>query len=1380
MKKWMLLGLFCFLLLLLKGQNADIKFSHLFVKNGLSQGWIRCIIQDKYGFLWFGTGDGLNKFDGYKFKIYKNSPGNHNSLVNNNIRKIFQDSKGNLWIATQGGLNIYNREMDNFIPVTSTFKHSVEDICENDSGDLLIATPEGLFLLNSGSFALSPLIGAIYVSVIQKDAYSNFLIGTYNGLYKLQASTYAYKVIKLDENPGTIDINIRAIYRDSEDNIWLGTNYSGLLKLETKDAGYNEIKITKFIYNQNDKSSINSGAILSIIEDDADRLWIGVENGGLNMLDLNSLSSQKISFNRYVNDPMDNESISNNSIQSLYIDDQNTLWIGTYGDGLNYYNKLLHKFATIKKQASTGNTLSDNHINVLYNEKDYLWIGTENGLNVYDKKNNSYRHYVHENNNPYSISANAIWSIFRDSRGNMWIGTWAGGLNLMDEKNGTFKYFQYRANDEASIGGNNVFQIIETHDKELWIASMSGGVNKYNYQTGKFQRFLHNPFKNSLSNNWVGNIMEYNSNEIWIATSNSVDVYNKKTAKFISFRNDIANKKSISCNGAIELFTDSRKNIWIGTESGLNLFHRKDSSFTYYREEDGLPNNTINAICEDRYNNLWLSTNNGISKFVNGVNLPQNPEFINFDESDGLQSNEFVRISKCQDENGNIYFGGTNGFNIISPESLKQNSYKPTVVLTEFLLFNKPVKAGKNTPLKQDISLTTEIVLDNKQTVFTLEFAALNYISPEKSQYAYILEGFEKNWNFVGAQRIATYTNLSPGKYIFKVKASNNDGIWNEKYTALVIEILPPWWQTWWAKILYFIIIIAALYFFRKYTIISLNVKNQLLLEHIEKQKSEEINKLKMQFFTNISHELRTPLSLILSPLETIINSTKEKPDDKNKLILVYRNAERLFRLANDLMDFVKFDESKLDIKVQHGNIVKFTHEIFAYFNELAVRQQIDYKFNAETSEVNTWFDRDKIEKIVQNLLSNSFKHTPFKGKIVVSIKHLLPEQIQNNAAKIGREYVCISVTDNGPGIAHEFHEKIFKRFYQVPAKDNSFLTGTGIGLALTKSLVELHHGFITVKSEAWKETIFSVYLPIGRDLYKASEIIDKPVDIDTKTIKPPKNWNNNLNEKQQELKYGISKILVVEDNIELREYLVSRLSENYNVIDADNGRSGYEKVTEHEPDLIISDILMPEVTGIEMCKKIRENVTFSHIPVILLTAKATIDDKITGIETGADAYITKPFNVQYLEVVIRKLIETRKSLFQRFSHDIYILPKEMSGNPVDQKFLEKTVNYIHDNIANPELSVDNLAHALCVSKSTAYRKIQSLTGQSVNDFIQIVRLKMAVKLIEEGNLTISEIAYDVGFTSPAYFTKCFKEHYGKLPSFYKKNKNDVLGEKNK
>ncbi|MGD2034595.1 MAG: two-component regulator propeller domain-containing protein, partial [Bacteroidales bacterium] len=798
-------------------QYDDVKFRHLSVEDGLSQNWVRCIYQDKKGFLWVGNGNGLNRYDGYGFRSYYQNYKDKNSISNNNIKIIYEDKQDRLWIGTEAGLNIYNRRQDNFIPLPFTFYYSIEAIFELENGNLLIGAPEGLFLLDPSDYSFEQVFENLFINAIFRDRNGNLWLGTYySGLLLVNTKDYSYTAFRHRRNDSkSISENaIRFIIQDSRGRIWIGTNSMGLSLMEYEEGDPFHPEFYNFTSDPGNPESISQGAILTLLDDKKGNLWIGIENGGLNVLDLDSFDRNNCVFKHYTHDPTDNSSLSNNSVHSLFMDKQKTVWVGTYGKGLSYYNSLHYKFKHYKHIPSDPNSLNNNHVNVIYKEKDLLWIGTEGGLNIYDRKKKTFRHFVHDYKNNRSIGSSSVWAIYRDSRGNMWIGTWAGGLNLFNEGTGTFTRFQYDEEDTTSIGGTSVFGITEDKDGNLWIASMNGGLNKFNYGTGTFTRYLYDGNRNSISNNWVRTIMISSYDEIWLATTRAVDVFDKQTGQFISFTRDTGDTKSISYNGAVVLFEDSQKNIWVGTEGGLNLFNREDSTFTHYVEEDGLPNDVIRGICEDDRGNLWLSTNYGISKFIDGVNHPEHPVFRNYDVYDGLQGNEFARRSFFKDREGRLYFGGSNGFNVFYPDSIRDNLFTPDVVFTDVYINNQPVKIGdKDSPLMQNISISDEISLSRRHSVFTIEFAALNFIAPEKNQYAFILEGFEKQWNKVGTQRTATYTNLDPGKYVFKVKASNNDGYWNEQESSLIVNILPAWWQTWWARTIYLMLIILALYF---------------------------------------------------------------------------------------------------------------------------------------------------------------------------------------------------------------------------------------------------------------------------------------------------------------------------------------------------------------------------------------------------------------------------------------------------------------------------------------------------------------------------------------------------------------------------------------
>jgi signal transduction histidine kinase/ligand-binding sensor domain-containing protein/DNA-binding response OmpR family regulator len=1364
-------------------------FERVTTKDGLSQSTVNYIIQDRKGFMWFATYGGLNRYDGYTFKVYSNIPGNKNSLSNNGITFLFEDRDGYIWIV-----NGFNAGLDKLDPVTDSFtnyknaphdsasisSNEVYSVMQDKLGNIWVCTKNALNLLvtekRDGKTRTSfrrfynTFTNAIFYRAYE-DRNGNLLLFS-DYLYYLNRKTN--KIEKGIPLPGYAYGKL-SIREDKSGNLWLGNLTNGLLKL---------------VYNRQNqcyesvKSDILNVTTNDIVIDYQERIWVSTENKGLFLYDTKEKRLQN-----FLNDKTDETSISDNNVISLYVDRSGVLWIGTYTQGLckcNLYKKEFYHFKSIpgNKNSLSGNAISSIH-SIVPGE---LWVGIDlgGGINRFvfnNERVESVKHYLHDPANRNSIADNRIISLVQRKNGEVWAGSAEGYvIKIIPEKPGT--------NNHPVIKNYSIiswtFCMFEDRQGILWGGTWDGGLWRFNDKTESFTFFKNEPDNpSSLCENIIWAIYEDNAGNIWIGGhGKGISILpakekNKISPQFVNLRSNEKKTNGLSNNNINSFCQDHTGTMWIGTNIGLNKVIIKDNNFMdlhsdtqvkffAYHMKNGLPNESIWGVLEDNNGNLWLSTLSGLSKFNT-----REGSFSNYNENDGLQSNEFTHNAYFKDQNGRMYFGGFNGFSAFYPDNIKPNSCVPEVVFTELKLFNSPVKTGEKINgdiiISESIDNVSEIVLSHKNKVLSLEFAALQCAISRKNQYAFKLEGFEKKWNYVGNKREATYTNLAPGEYTFKVKACNSDGIWNDKYTSLFIRILPPWWWTWWAKIFYFVLVALTLYFFRKYILIYANVKHQLKLEQIEKLRADEMNKMKIQFFTNISHELRTPLSLILSPLENLVNSTTEKADAKNQLALIYRNAEKLYRLVNDLMDFTKIEDSNLNIKVQEGDIVQFTREIFEYFHEMALKQDVEYQMEAKVSELNAWFDREKFEKIILNLLSNAFKFTSSKGKIVISIEIWVPEQRNEYASKIieGIEYACISVIDNGRGIAPEYIDKIFDRFYQVPDNEYSNLTGTGIGLALTKNLVELHHGFITVKSEPKKETVFTVFLPLGNGHFNSSEIVEKLAGNDINVVIKPTNGSNYVDNDLQVIQKGKPKIIVVEDNVELREYLVSRLKNNYSVISTDNGRSGYEKTVRFIPDLIVSDILMPEVSGIEMCKRIRDNIAICHIPVVLLTAKASIDDKIEGIDTGADAYVTKPFDLRFLESVIRNLIDSRRKLYKRFSHDIYAIPKEVTTNPLDQELLEKAINYVHNNITNTDLSADDLAGFLSMSQRNAYRKIKALTNQSLNDFIRIIRLKMAIKLMDERKLTISEIAFNVGFASHAYFTRCFREQFGKSPSEY-------------
>ncbi|MBN2524271.1 MAG: response regulator [Bacteroidales bacterium] len=1356
-------GFLLFLVCSLYSQDSEIKFRQITVEDGLSQNWIRCISQDKYGFMWFGTRDGLNRYDGYNFKIYKLDQKLKNSLSNNHIKVIFEDSRGNLWIGAQGGLNIYDRKRDEFIPLSFTLDYSIEAIAELSSGDLLIGSPEGLFFIDQEDMSFKELNTEMYVNAILIDNNNNIWLGTYSGLCLFNQADCSVQVFRnrKDDKKSISENIIRSMAQDSQGRIWVGTDTKGLnlLRYIKEDPFHPEF--INYSNHPDDPESIGKGAVLALLDDKEGNLWIGLENGGLDIIELDDFKENRCVFKHYLHNEGDSYSISNNSIHSIYRDKSGTIWAGTYAMGINYYNKLLHKFEHYKHLPNNSHSINNNHVNVIYDEADKLWIGTEGGLNVLDKKRKTIKHYTYDFRDDKTIGADPVWSILRDSYGNMWIGTWSGGLNLFDETSSTFTRYLHDENDENSIGGNSVFGLAQDQEGNLWIASMLGGLNRYDYGTNTFKSYLHEDGKNSISNNWVRDILISSYNEVWMSTMKAVDVFDINTGLFRSYTHDVSDTTSISYNGAVVIFEDSKRNIWIGTESGLNVYRRESNTFKSYFEEDGLPNNALTGICEDDNGNLWLSTNHGISKFVDGIHQPECPEFKNYDMWDGLQGNEFNRRSFCKGIDGRMYFGGTNGYNVFHPDSIKDNKWIPDVVLTGFYINNQSVDyRDKNSPLTENIHIAKEIRLLPKHMVFTIEYAALNYIASEKNHYAFILEGFEKEWNNVGTQRTATYTNLDPGRYVFKVKASNNDGYWNKEGRSLVITILPAWWQTWWAKALYALFILLALYFFRKYTLISVNFKNQLWKEHLQREKTEELNRMKIRFFTNISHELRTPLTLISGPIEQLIN----KGSKSKELELIKRSVFQLRKLVDQILDFRKIDSEEMPVKMQENDIVSCIKQTIFGFFDYAEQKGIKVIFRSGIHKLNMDFDKEKIDKIFTNLLMNALNYTQPGGTVSVNLTVHDEKPVKNEI------HLVIEISDTGKGIPKLEIDKIFNRFY-TSDNQNDTLVGTGIGLHLTKSLVEMHGGEINVTSKEKEGTVFTVVLPARNGKL---EIARKEIVL-----------QNNISGKSSKMKVENQKskieshkktIIVIDDNIDICSFIESILISEFNIIKEINPEQGMELILKYMPDLVISDVMMPGMNGFELCERIKSDIRISHIPVILLTAKATVEDHILGFDTGADEYIYKPFDIKLLRSRVRNMIRQKEVLRKHLIGMDGKINSDISVNSLDKSFMDKIFNIILDNHHNPDFTVNNIIDEIGMSRSVFYKKFKALSNSSIHDLIKQIRLKKACDLMNDNSLTIAEVAYRSGFNDPSYFSRVFRETYQVTPKDYILQKNTTGG----
>ena len=990
-------------------------------------------------------------------------------------------------------------------------------------------------------------------------------------------------------------------------------------------------------------------------------------------------------------------------------------------------------------------------------------------MNRYYKGN--FKHYLHQSDDIKSISHNIISSFCEDKNGKLWIGTWGGGLNILDKS--TNKFIRNPIDVNEFI--NDIFR---DQQNFIWIGSNSG---LYVYNSNK-EKIIDLYLNENLTSTSINKIVQDKSGNYWIATWNGLNrvVINKNNFEVETvnhYKKDPENTNTLSENRIITLYIDTHKQLWIGTYGGgLNKMNFDENtrkvSFEFYNTENGLPGNVVYGILEDDHRNLWISTNSGLSKF----NIDEEI-FHNFDINDGLQENQFYWNAYAKSRSGKMYFGGINGLNIFHPDSIEYSEEFPKVVITDFLLFNKTVNVGESEEgrkiLNRSITYTSGVELERKDYAFSIEFAALAYKSQSKIKYTYKLENFDPEWIQTDhKKRFATYSHLRPGNYIFKVRSTNADGVWNEMTTQLHIKIKPAYYETIWAFLAYGVIIIFLLVNFRNQILSRARYKHDIHLERIEKQNAASYNDLKLQFFTNISHEFKTPLTLILGPLDNLLALKGLDKYVKDQFKLMQNGGKRLLRLINQLMEFRKVETGNYKIRVSKSDIIPLIKETSLSFKLRSVQSKIKYLIHIPVKSATVWYDDNIIETIIYNLLSNAFKYTRDKGSISI---HAYFEDKDGNVVvpDIGVDsFLVIKVSDTGVGIAKERLENVFKRFYQIEDTAEQ-KRGTGIGLALTKDLVEVHHGTISVNSELGKGTIFNVRIPVCESSYEKNELADIN-QTNTRPVKNENEWEEIILKHQPQLlefkkpdDKNAPVILIVEDDYELIQYIGKILESKYQVLTSNNGVEGLETAVAEEPELIISDIMMPEMNGLELCEKVKTDIRISHIPVILLTALSSTDDMIKGYSTGADDYILKPFHQELFLVKVENIIEKRKQLRLSFQKKFLPVAATKSLPSVDEVFLKKILKFIEGHISEPEMNVETLGNTLSISTTHLYRKVKSLTGLSTNELIRKIRLKKASEILLEGHKSISQVMYEVGFSNNSYFAKCFNDEFGLSPKEY-------------
>lgn len=1353
-------------------QSKDIHLSTLNVNDGLSQNQISSIYSDSKGLLWITTQDGLNLYDGNNFRVFRHEPGNENSLFDYAVNTICETDTGIFWIGTREGMSrldlhtgkfthfVYNKDSAN-----SLVNNNVWLIIKGEDNSIWIGTKGGLsnFDLSTNKFTNykydtthSNTVSNDYIFSAVKDD-KNIWFGGWGGIDRYNFKEKKFYNYKLNpKNPqivsenGVIDIHIQ------DDVLWIAA-YSGFYSMNLNEQNGEKFRIKKIIIDEDPNLSIRS-----LCGGYDGTIWIGTFKKGI--FNYNPYTGTKINYNK----SNQLSGLSDNHINALLEDENKVLWIGTSSAGLNKFNRASERFRIIlvpDPQTGRNHAVSS----LLEDKSGNLWVGTRTGdiFKISNQFSNRpiFRNYTTEKYLRIYFSQIEIKTLLEDKSGKIWVGSFGNGIYLIDPKTDKVIRIRQEQNNLNSLSNDFVHTIIESKDGNIWIGTGAGGLNKFNPKDQSFVSFKHDPKdENTLRTDEVTSLCEDNDGNIWAGTSiGGLSKLNITTGKFESFLHNVTDKNSISSNRINFLYIDRKSNLWIGTfGGGLNRWKPESNSFEHFTNKDGLPSNIINSIVEDPFGNLWISTDKGISLF-----RVEERTFRNYDVYDGLQGNEFIQSSGFSSAiNGKIYFGGVNGLNIFDPKKLYEISKPAKLTLTDFKIFNKSVIPGEDSPLKANILYAKEIRLSYDQNFFTIEFASLDFNNPDKTQYAYKLEGFNKEWISAGNQRFATYTNLDPGEYIFRVKATNSDGNWNEEGISLKVIMLPPWWQTWWAYILYTIFIVSILYSFRQYEMKRVKLRNELQLKDFESKKLQEVDQLKSHFFANISHEFRTPLTLILGLLQKFEGKTSDKNDLEDYGVMK-RNAVRLLQLINQLLELSKIESGKAKLAASQNDIVGFVKRIFASFASYAEQKNIRLLFNNKSLNEDTperiilSFDKDKMEKIFSNLVSNAVKYTPNGNEIEVKIN------TQN-------DFTIIKVINTGITISHADINHLFDRYYKVHSAESGLFEGTGLGLALVKELVELHQGKISVTSE-YDVTEFVVSFPLGKDHLNTDEIVEQIKKgneiLEFNDLHKPESSKNYF-DKAEELVIEVEKdiILVVEDHNDLRKYIKESLSEKFNVIESPNGKDGFKNAIDKIPDLIISDVMMPEMDGYTFCKKIKSNEKTNHIPVVLLTAKASTEDKLEGLELGADDYLIKPFNPDELKLRVQNLIKTREELRKKFTSEMVLKPAEVIVPSSQVQFMERLKGIIEANLENEAFGVDQLSDEAGMSRSQLHRKLKAITNQTTTEFIRNFRLQRAAQLILQDAGSMSEIAYKVGFNSQAYFNKSFQELFGCSPSEYKRN----------
>lgn len=1349
--------------------------SYITSDNGLSQGEVTCILQDQQGFLWVGTRGGLNRYDGYGFKVFKNEIGNANSLINNSIESLFEDSKGQIWIGTKsGGVSCYN-------PQTDQFKHYQTDIKDptSISGDRVVSIAEGtdgkmwlgtwangLNIFDPQTREFTHRLDNRQVIGIQPQQDGTVWVTGSGGLYAFGASGEELGNYRHAERINTY----KAILWDAQRSVfWIGTWHDGLLRFDPKTKQFQQ-----FQHDAANSFQQRANIVYTLFRDAEGRIWTGTWGGGLYLFDPDTALFERLEL---ATGRFRQASNLYSEILCIFEDRSGIIWIGINGGGLCKINRNTNRFGLLKGDGEGMRKLPSNNPvwSVLEDQQATLWIGTKaNGYLSYATENQPFQKLYFPGIDAATPSQKRVLGgkvLFQRRNRSLWVGTHHGLYRIVQGPNGPNRLAKSYA---GLLRGSKITSMAETADGSFWVGTQQSGLNRIIAAGPNDREILFHydadERPGAIRNKRISALLEDRSQRLWVGTYGGLHLYDLDQDQFEAFTKIPGDLRSLSSDIIICLYEDRKGRLWIGTPNGLNLaIPTEDNSWKFrsFQEKDGLPNNYIHGILEDESGYLWISTNKGITRFD-----PEKEVFYNYDVTDGLQGNSFSETAVAKGQDGKLYFGGIYGLNHFHPDSIRSQAAAPPVYITGFKILDKDIEVDQTihnrTILDRSLLYTEEITLSHREDVFSLDFTALDFQAPHKNIYRYRLLGLEEDWNEAGSRRNVTYTNLRPGTYTFEVNAANNHQVWNEEATRLHIRVLPPFWATWQAYLLYAALLIVLFTWYHRLRSRQSQLKSKLAIARLEKQKDAEVAELKTRFFTNITHELRTPLTLITGPVTELLEEEKIRGKAKEYLFTVQHHSQRLLALVNQLLDFRKAETGNMELRAAAGNFVAFAREVYLSFQPLADKQQIDYRFHSDVEELPLYYDRDKMEIVLCNLLSNAFKHTP-KGKCIEL--HIRRTDC-SDAARSNEGCCLISIRDNGAGMPEELVDKIFNRFYQIANTESVKMVGTGIGLSLVENLVQLHHGEVEVNTQPERGSEFIVHLPLGRQHLTDEQIIPHFKNSEDLYHYQPETSVRELaastpiNDlyREQNIRYS-ARMLVVEDNPSIRTFIRQLFADHYEVLEAENGRTGLQLAQEKMPDIILSDVMMPEIDGMDLCRQLKDNEATCHIPLILLTARTSNVFQVEGFHSGADAYVTKPFQPGVLKAQVAGMLAARQRLREYFSRKITLQPSEVEITPADEQFLQRAITIVEENLDNEALGKEFLAQAMAMSPSSLYRRVKAASDLSINSFIRSIRLRRAAQLIRESQYNISEIGYRVGFNDLKYFRKCFRKQFGVNPS---------------